>query len=472
MTRGRLSADSGHGEHIILQRRGSRRARPGTALAVAILFAAVLFSLNPAPVAAAAPELASTSAALMDADTGQILYEKNLDRIMHPASITKIMTILLAVERTHPKDQIVVGENAVMSLPVGTSNIGLQAGELVTMEELLYAAAMMSANDACNIIAEVIAGDNETFAILMNERAAAIGCANTHFVNPHGLTDENHYSSARDMALITREAMQNEDFCKYFGALAWEMGPTNKADETRYFSTQHEMLWGSSHYYEGADGGKTGYTSVAQNTLVTSATRDDRHLIAVVMQSASATQRYADTAALLDYGFDEFVPAVIPRTRLISEEMKLPAGAGESVWVDIHAERDFTFLYHQSLDEPEVRQTIIAPEEWQDDAQAQLAVALPARQSVMYRQLGVMPMAMTLLSVDTTADRMLESIWSGIMIVGRILLYLIIVLVLLIIILRLRKLWKDRQRRRWLQKYRADHLRQLREQRMNDKKES
>ncbi|MDO4540291.1 MAG: D-alanyl-D-alanine carboxypeptidase family protein [Syntrophomonadaceae bacterium] len=418
---------------------------------------------------AAAPELASTSAVLMDADTGQILYEKNLDRAMHPASITKIMTILLAVENSKPHQQVIVGEDAVMSLPVGTSNIGLQPGELVTMEELLYAAAMMSANEACNIMAEAIAGSNEAFVAAMNQRAQAIGCTNTHFANPHGLTAESHYSSARDMAMITREAMQNKEFRKYFGAVTWEMGPTNKADEPRYFTTQHEMLWGSSHYYEGADGGKTGYTSAALNTLVTSATRDDRRLIAVVMQSESATLRYADTAALLDYGFDEFKAMTIARAQLISEEQKLSDGREGSVWVNIHPERDFHYLLHESLAAPEVRQTIIAPEVWSEDATAKLKVTMAQNDASMYRQLGVMPLTISVISADTAADHMLQAAQSFLKTLLKILLIIIAVLMVLIVILRGRKLYKDRQRREWLRRQREAHMRHIRERSVNPK---
>ena len=398
--------------------------------------------------ALAAPQLASTAAVLMDGETGQILFEKNMDQRMYPASITKILTILLAVENSTPQQQVVVSEQAVMSLPLGTSHIGLQPGEKVSMEDLLYAAAMMSANDACNVIAEEIAGSMEAFAEMMNQRAAALGCTGSNFVNAHGLSEVGHYSSAHDMALITQAALRNAEFRQYFGMVIWEMGTTNMVDETRPFATQHDMLKQGEYYYQGADGGKTGYTSLAQNTLVTTAQRDGRRLITVIMQCASGQERYSDTALLLDYGFNEFLSYTIPLADIIDIQRELPEAEESSVVVDLQARTDFTYLLHNSLNSPKIIQTPVMPEVWTEAARATLRFSLAEPNSAMYYELGRIPLEMKVISRQTPATGFIAALLMILKFVFKVLLIIIGLLFLLVVVLRGRKLWRDQKKRR------------------------
>ena len=237
----------------------------------------------------ALPEISAEAAILMDAATGDILYEKNSRQKEFPASITKLMTVLLTLEKG--------------SL---TDSVALQEGETLSLEQILQAILLRSANEAANAAAEFTDGTLQAFAAHMNSRAAELGCENTHFVNPSGLHDETHATTAYDMALIARALLQNETFRSIMGSTYYEIPPTNKQPETRYLHGQHQMLnSNSTYYYEYATGGKTGFTEEARNTLVTYAKKDGRELIAVVLKCEGA-EHYTDSKALFEYGFENF----------------------------------------------------------------------------------------------------------------------------------------------------------------------
>jgi len=256
--------------------------------------------------ASAEPSLISESAVLMDADTGQILFDKEMHAKRYPASITKIATVICGLERGNLSDKIVMSEEAISSVSRDSSHIALDYGEEITLEQASYAALLVSANDACNGIAEATGGTIENFVSIMNGTARNAGAKNTNFVNANGLRDENHYTTAYDMACITRYALKNEDFRKIFGTYKYTMPPNNKQPESRLFVNQHYMISDPALLYDGFIGGKTGWTTDAHYTLVTAAERDGKTLIAVVMKSPKNYDKYTDTAALLDYGFNEF----------------------------------------------------------------------------------------------------------------------------------------------------------------------
>ena len=289
---------------------------------ILLLTALLVLSLFCATANAAAPTLVSESAVLIDADTGQILYNKDMHRQMYPASITKILTVITGLEKLPMTETMTMSHYAVFSIPVGSSHIALDEGEVITMEQAVYAALLMSANDACNGIAERIAGSTESYAVMMNETAKRAGAINSNFVNPHGLFDENHYTTAYDMAMICRYALGNETFRKVFGTRKYVMAPTNEQPEERPFINQHDMIGNSSRRYEGVIGGKEGWTSVSKCTLVTAAERNGRTLIAVVMKCVKDADKYNDTRLLLDYGFsDEFTDVTFATS-------SLPRGSG------------------------------------------------------------------------------------------------------------------------------------------------
>ncbi len=251
-------------------------------------------------------EINADAAILIDATTGEILYEKNSNKREYPASITKIMTALLAFESDKMTETITFSHNAIFGIEPGSSHIALQEEEQITMEQAIYALLLRSANEAALGIAEQIDGSVEKFAKHMTVRAKELGCKNTNFVNPNGLHNENHYTTAYDMALIAKEALKFQEFRNVIKTTYYEIPPTNKQEETRYLYGQHQMIKPPSIYvYEGCEGGKTGFTDEAQNTLITYAKRADTELIAVVFQCKGA-QHYEDTIKLFDYGFSQY----------------------------------------------------------------------------------------------------------------------------------------------------------------------
>ncbi len=268
-----------------------------------VLLCALLFSFA---ASAQAPALISESAVLIDADTGQVLYDKQMHKQQFPASITKIATVIVGLEHASLSDKIVMSEEAVFSVSRDSSHIALTVDEEISFENAAYAALLMSANDACNGIAEHVSGDIDTFVALMNESVRQYGAKNTHFSNANGLKDSEHYTTAYDMAMICRHAIQNAEFRKIFSSITYQMPPNNKQPERRYFANQHSMMADPEFKYDGIIGGKAGWTTAAQFTLVTAAERDGRTLIAVVMKSPRNDDKYTDTKALLDYGFSEF----------------------------------------------------------------------------------------------------------------------------------------------------------------------
>lgn len=252
-----------------------------------------------------APSVTADSAIVMDATTGLILYEKNSTKKKYPASITKIMTTLLALENSSLNETVTFSRDAIFGVDLDSSRIGIDVGEQLSMEDALYAVMLASANEVSYGVAEHVGGSLENFVTMMNERAKELGCVNTHFNNPHGLQDENHYTCAYDMALIAKEAIKNTTFAQITGSRTYVIRPTNIQKEARPLANHHKFIKKDIHY-NGAIGGKTGYTATAKYTLVTYAKRGDMSLICVVMGSDSTATEYSDTSSLLDYGFDNY----------------------------------------------------------------------------------------------------------------------------------------------------------------------
>lgn len=254
------------------------------------------------------PDIFGEAAILMDGNTGEILYSKNENKRLYPASITKLATALIAIENKKPTDIITMSKEAVYSIERGSSHIGLDVGEQISLDQGLHALLLDSANESANGIAELCDGTIEDFAKGMTTRVKELGAKNTNFTNPHGLHDPNHYSTAYDMALITREVIKQPYFQHIMTQKTYQIPPTNKSSEIRYLSQQHKLmneLRDSRMYRNDVIAGKTGFTNEAGNTLVTVAKREDIELICVVLKSNSANL-YSDTNLLLDYGFDNF----------------------------------------------------------------------------------------------------------------------------------------------------------------------
>ncbi len=277
-----------------------------------LLAAIFLFSMGAVTVRAKetwpeGPQIAGESAIVMEASTGTVLYEKNSHQHFYPASITKVMTALLATENSGLGEDVTFSQDAVFKTE--GSGIARDVGEVMTMEECLYGLMLESANECAYAIAEHTGKDYDRFIRMMNKKAKKLGCKDTHFNNPHGLPDEEHWTCAYDMALICKEALANDTFRRIVNTKRYTIPPTNKHQEETYLSNHHKMLnnyQGDEQYlYEYCIGGKTGYTSVAGSTLVTFAEKDGMTLICVVMHEA-APNHYLDTRALFDYCFESF----------------------------------------------------------------------------------------------------------------------------------------------------------------------
>ncbi|MBQ3514292.1 MAG: D-alanyl-D-alanine carboxypeptidase [Lachnospiraceae bacterium] len=253
------------------------------------------------------PDIFAESAIVMDLKTGAILYEKDATSLRYPASITKIMTCLVAIEQIENfDDSLTVSEGAVAAIPEDGSNIGLLPGEVLNLEDCLYAILLASANEAANAMAEYVAGDIESFVALMNQKAEELGTVNTHFENPHGLHDDNHYICAYDMALIAKAAYENEHLRKIITTPYYTIPATNLTLEERPMYNHHKMMFNTSEFfYSKALGGKTGSTEMAQKTLVTYAKVDDKEFVSVVLKSNS-DEVYNDTRKILEYSFSEY----------------------------------------------------------------------------------------------------------------------------------------------------------------------
>ena len=252
------------------------------------------------------PQVEAEAAVVMDAETGAFLYSKNMESKQFPASMTKVMTTLVAIENGDLKSKVKFSEEAIHSLDPDSSRLWMEVGERISLERALYGVMLASANDCSNAVGEKVGGTIENFVQMMNDKAKELGCTNTNFTNTHGLHNENHYTSARDMAIIMQAAMENKTFAKIAKTVEYSYPKTNKMDEKRYFMNHHKMLQDGDFYYEDCIGGKTGYTSDSLNTLVTAAKRDKRTLICVVLRTNGSSKTFNETRMLLEYGFDNF----------------------------------------------------------------------------------------------------------------------------------------------------------------------
>ena len=283
-----------------------------------LLCAVMIFSLTPAGTTYAAGSWPSNTSIeadggiLIDADSGTVLYSKNIHNTYYPASITKILTAYIIINHCDLDDTVTFTHSAVNTLEPGSSILGARVGDKMSVRDCLYALLLQSANEVANALAEHCSGSVEAFAELMNEEAKKLGCVDSNFANPSGLNNPNHYTSAHDMSLIAKAAFSDPTFLEIDKTLYYDV-PAGQLqqypDGWRYYMHHRMMKKNDSLYYSGIIGGKTGYTSLAGNTLVTCAERDGLKLIAVVLNGHQT--HYSDTKTLLDFGFENFKSVLI-----------------------------------------------------------------------------------------------------------------------------------------------------------------
>lgn len=300
-------------------------------------------------------EIYSEAVILIEKDTGKILYSKNANEKRYPASTTKILTAILAIENLSLDEKLTASYEAVMSIPSGYSNAAIQVGESLTVKELLEVFLVHSANEAGYILAEGVSGSFSAFADFMNTKAAEIGCTNTHFTNPSGLHDEKHYTTAYDLSLIAQYCMKNETFRSFVSMPSCTIAATDKYEE-RYFRNTNEMLNSKSQYYnENIIGIKTGYTSQAQNCLIAGIQKDGMELISVVLGApASASEKgvsgkYTDTQTLFDYGTENFGYQKVASSGDVITQIEVEHATSETKNLDLVLEQSIETFANNSI---------------------------------------------------------------------------------------------------------------------------
>lgn len=249
------------------------------------------------------PDINAESALLIDNKTNKVLYSKDMNRKMFPASTTKILTAILVLENHSLDEKVTASYNAVMTIPSGYSTASIQIDEVLTVEQLLELLLVHSANDAANVLAEYTGGSIDSFVAMMNTKINELGLSDTHFTNPYGLQDNNHYTTAHDLAIIMQYCLKNDDFRKIAGQASCAISSTNKSEPRKYSSTNELLIAGNPNYYPNLIAGKTGYTSEAGECLVSAAYNDNLELVGVILNS---NNRFKDTRSLYNYGYTNF----------------------------------------------------------------------------------------------------------------------------------------------------------------------
>ena len=299
------------------------------------------------------PELIAESAILMDSASNKVIFSKNSENKMYPASTTKILTAILAIENCNLDDKVTVTYDAISSIPSGYSVASLQVGEILSVKDLLKVLLVHSANDAANVLAFHVSGSIENFSDLMNNKISELGLKNTHFINPSGKHDEKHYTTAHDLALIMQYCMKDSTFRSLMSLKSCTIAPTNKYDE-RVFSTTNEMLIldnrdvESNYYYKYIIAGKTGYTTEARNCLVSVSNKDGFELISVVLGVGlypnNLSGKFLDTKALFSYGYDNYTIKKLNEKNSIVKQIIINNGTKETKNLDLLSSIDITAL--------------------------------------------------------------------------------------------------------------------------------
>lgn len=249
------------------------------------------------------PDITSKSAILIDNRTNKVLYSKNENNKMYPASTTKILTAIIVLENCNLNDVITISYEAISSIPEGYSIANLQVGEELTVEQLLELLLVHSANDAANVLAIHVGGSITSFVSMMNTKVSDLGLTGSHFTNVYGLHDENHYTTAKDLAFIMKYCLKNETFRKIAGQASCAIPATNKYGTRKYNTTNELIIPKTASYYPYMTAGKTGFTTPAGECLVSSAYKDNLELICVVLGGNS---RFSDTRSLYEYAYSNY----------------------------------------------------------------------------------------------------------------------------------------------------------------------
>lgn len=348
-----------------------------TKVILVILFIIILITNTTTGLAATeAPEILADAAILIDSSSEKILYSKNEAAKMYPASTTKILTAILTIENSNLDDVVTVPYEAISSIPSGYAVAALQVGEQLTVNQLLQVMLVHSANDAANVLAYHVSGSLDSFVELMNKKVEELGLKNTHFTNPSGMHNENHYSTAYDLAIIMKYCMKDSTF-RNLSTLKYCTIPTTNKYDVRVFNTTNELLIydtrevDSNYYYKYAIAGKTGYTTQAKNCLVSVANKGDLELICVVLSDGlypnNLSAKFVDTKSIFEYGYNNYTTRKLREQNAIATQIEIGNATKETKNLDLLLSNDITALISQDDLETEfspeiqVKENLFAP---------------------------------------------------------------------------------------------------------------
>ena len=303
------------------------------------------------------PAIQSQAAILIDNKTGKILYSKNENEKMYPASNTKIVTAIVTLENCHLDELVTISYATVMSIPDGYSSASLQIGEQLTIEQLLQLLLVHSANDAANALAEYVGGSVESFVSMMNTKTHELGLSHTHFTNTFGMHDENHYTTAQDLATIMKYCIKNETFRKLSGSASCAISATNKYNTRRYASTNELILPNNKNYYPYLTCGKTGYTSQAGDCLVSCSYKDNLELICVILGGKTienTSTRFSETKDLYEYGYNNYSIKTLVNTDDVVTQIEIPNATKDTKNLDLLASTSISALLENTLSKEEI----------------------------------------------------------------------------------------------------------------------
>ncbi len=307
------------------------------------------------------PSIYSEAAILIDSNSGQILYSKNENQKMYPASTTKILTAIIAIENCNLNDIVSVKKSSISSIPSGYSSAYLSENEEININDLLTVFLVHSANDAGYVLAEHISGSIENFSILMNKKAKELGCTNSNFINPSGIHDENHYSSAYDLSLIAKYCMNNNIFRNIVKMRNCTISATNRFDVRKYSNTNDLINPSSKYYLKDCIGIKTGFTSEAKNCLISCCSKNNLELICIVLGASSTEKgesaRYIDSHTLYDYGYSNYSHKILSKKNEIITSIQVNNATKETRNLNLILEEDITVLIknNEEINNPQIK---------------------------------------------------------------------------------------------------------------------
>ena len=304
-------------------------------------------------------EIDSKAAILIDTKTNKILYEKNSNKRMYPASTTKIMTAIIVLENSNLNDIVTASQNAVTFLGPEYSSANIKYGEQLTISQLLELLLVHSANDASLVLAEYIGGSINSFISIMNTKAYELGLNNTNFTNTYGGHDENHYTTASDLSKIMKYCIKNENFRKLSSKASCSIPATNVSDVRQYNSTNELIIPNTTNYYPYITCGKTGFTTPAGECLVASSFKNDIELISITLGGYTPSSRFKDTKKLLEYGYSNYSLRHIIKENDLIANVEIPTSPITSEYLNLYSTKTITTLLNNNIDINNIEHTII-----------------------------------------------------------------------------------------------------------------